>query len=129
MSITFPTSPTIGQTFTEGLRTWIWDGVMWAFIVDIPPGPEGPAGPTGPQGVQGEPGSALKHVEIIGDGINSEYTITHNLNTFDVVVSIYDSGFGDALVFAGVKCLNENSIKVTFGQVAGVNHYRVVVLG
>jgi hypothetical protein len=29
MAVSFPASPTIGQTYTEGNRQWTWDGVAW----------------------------------------------------------------------------------------------------
>lgn len=29
MSLSFPPSPTVGQTYTNGLRTWTWTGVVW----------------------------------------------------------------------------------------------------
>lgn len=29
MAVDFPSSPTVGQTFTSGGATWIWDGVKW----------------------------------------------------------------------------------------------------
>ena len=29
MSVNFPTSPTINQTYTYGARSWIWSGVYW----------------------------------------------------------------------------------------------------
>jgi hypothetical protein len=29
MAIDFPTSPTVGQIFTGGGATWVWDGVKW----------------------------------------------------------------------------------------------------
>jgi hypothetical protein len=28
-AINFPDSPTIGEEFTSGNRTWIWDGTVW----------------------------------------------------------------------------------------------------
>ena len=29
MSLTFPTSPTVGDTYTVGARTWTWSGTIW----------------------------------------------------------------------------------------------------
>jgi hypothetical protein len=29
MSLTFPASPTIGDTYTVGARTWTWSGTIW----------------------------------------------------------------------------------------------------
>jgi hypothetical protein len=29
MPILFPTSPTVGQVFTEGGRSWVWSGATW----------------------------------------------------------------------------------------------------
>ena len=28
-TIDFPTSPTVGQSYTFGTRTWTWDGSGW----------------------------------------------------------------------------------------------------
>ena len=28
-AINFPDSPTVGEEFTSGSRTWIWDGTVW----------------------------------------------------------------------------------------------------
>lgn len=53
--INFPTSPTIGQTFNGGGRTWTWDGTAWvpSPLMTGATGPTGPTGPTGAQGIQG----------------------------------------------------------------------------
>jgi hypothetical protein len=29
MALSFPLSPTIGNTYTAGARTWTWDGTIW----------------------------------------------------------------------------------------------------
>jgi hypothetical protein len=28
-SIDFPNSPTVGQVFTSGTRSWVWTGTVW----------------------------------------------------------------------------------------------------
>lgn len=43
----FPANPTVGQVFTNGLNTYIWDGSRWELYRA---GPDGPTGPVGPQG-------------------------------------------------------------------------------
>jgi hypothetical protein len=64
MPIDFPASPTIGQQFTSGPRTWEWNGTAWLLIANGiagptgPTGPSGPAGATGPTGPQGSTGPA-----------------------------------------------------------------------
>ena len=36
MAIDFPNSPTTGDTYTAGDRTWIWDGTVWASYGNFP---------------------------------------------------------------------------------------------
>ncbi len=47
MPLIFPGNPTVGQTYTVGVRTWIWSGTRWS--------PEGPdiIDVTGPPGATG----------------------------------------------------------------------------
>lgn len=77
MAIDFPNSPSVGQTFSIGVRTWTYDGVKWSLtsygIVGATGpqgsigstgatggiGAQGPTGPTGPQGSSGVPSGVL----------------------------------------------------------------------
>ena len=61
MAINFPTSPVLNETYTEGQRTWKFNGTAWDLDTSLlpvgPTGPTGPGGtgPTGPTGPQGDP--------------------------------------------------------------------------
>jgi microcystin-dependent protein len=44
---TFPLSPTVGQTFQNGLNWYQWNGTRWVLYRAGPLGPTGPSGPTG----------------------------------------------------------------------------------
>jgi hypothetical protein len=61
-AVDFPNSPSVGNTFSSGGRTWIWTGVVWNSVdtdtVTGPTGPQGPTGPTGATGATGPTGAA-----------------------------------------------------------------------
>jgi hypothetical protein len=45
MTLAFPSAPTVGDKYTEGSRTWSWDGVKWALDRPASAGPGGGALP------------------------------------------------------------------------------------
>lgn len=65
-AIDFPNSPTNGQTYTNGIQTYRWNGTAWRLVRTSAVGPTGPTGatgapsnvtgPTGPTGAQGATG-------------------------------------------------------------------------
>lgn len=57
MPLDFPDSPTNGQTFTSGVRTWTYDGTVWNLTSYGAQGPQGPTGSQGSTGTQGPTGS------------------------------------------------------------------------
>jgi hypothetical protein len=65
MSISFPTSPSIGQIYVLPTgESWKWNGSAWQTLGSPGPtgsGPAGVTGPTGPQGIQGPTGSQGLH--------------------------------------------------------------------
>lgn len=49
MAINFPTNPTLDEVYTEGDRSWKWNGSAWDLNTSLLPlGPTGPTGPAGP---------------------------------------------------------------------------------
>lgn len=56
-AINFPAPTSVGEEFTAGGSTWIWDGTAWISKRVGPSGPTGPVGPTGPTGATGALGS------------------------------------------------------------------------
>lgn len=54
MPISFPTSPSLNDTYTYSGKTWTWNGSQWQANAT----PAGPTGPTGAQGVTGPTGAS-----------------------------------------------------------------------
>ena len=69
------------------------------------------------------------YVTTIGDGANVTYVVTHALNTWDVLVQVYDLGVSPAeLVDATVVISGANTVTITFDTIAAIDQYRVMVL-
>lgn len=105
-----PTEKTAGRFIynTTSKSFKYCDGTSWLAV-----------GTGGVSGIQ-------KHIENVGDGAATGYTITHNLNTEDITVSLYE---GKKTVFSEVEILDENSIKVSFSKALAINAVKVVIIG
>jgi hypothetical protein len=68
-----------------------------------------------------------KYATNVGDGTNTSYTITHNLATRDVIVTLYDNSSPYAEVMADVEHSTTNTITLLFSVAPTTNKYRVVV--
>ena len=68
-----------------------------------------------------------KYAANVGDASATSYTITHNLNTRDVIVSLYDNSSPYAEVIADVQHSTVNTITLLFSVAPTLNQYRVVV--
>jgi hypothetical protein len=72
---------------------------------------------------------AQKHEELIGDGVETTFVVTHDLNTSAVVVSIIEVATGE-VVLVDWEITSADSITITFGATTpGADAFRVVVIG
>lgn len=69
-----------------------------------------------------------KFAANIGNGSSTTLTVTHNLNTLDVQVQIYEVS-GGATVMADVVRTGVNAVDVIFAVAPTTNQYRAVVQG
>jgi hypothetical protein len=68
-----------------------------------------------------------KYATAFGDGSATSYTITHNLGTRDVIVSVYEASGSYAEVICDVNHATTNTITLLFSIAPTSNQYRVVV--
>jgi hypothetical protein len=68
-----------------------------------------------------------KYATNVGNGALTSITVTHNLNTRDVIVSLYDNASPYAEVMADVEHTTTNTITLLFSVAPTTDKYRVVV--
>ena len=73
-------------------------------------------------------GFTKKAVASVGNGTNTSFAVTHNLNTRDVVVNVYDNATFDTVEVDVVRT-DVNNVTVSFATAPASNAYRVVVIG
>ena len=100
-----------------------------------PPGPVGATGPTGPIGATGPVGATgpsgvpapINSYSAVVPAGSQSTTITHNLNTLDVLVQVYEISTGDS-VLCGISRASVNSVVLDFSVEPDLNEYKVVVI-
>lgn len=85
------------------------------------------------ENVQDTTGRGLIHKKtftILGDGSdNKTFTLSHNMNTRDIVISVYDTRTNQ-LVFVTCTNINENTTTISFpNNLEEGENYRVILLG
>ncbi len=72
--------------------------------------------------------TARKASAAIGDGSSTTLTFTHNLNTQDIAVSVYDTSTRTGVICDWVAN-GVNTVQLTFGTAPTSGQYRVTVVG
>jgi hypothetical protein len=67
------------------------------------------------------------YTETIGDGTNSTYTVTHNLNTKDIVVTVRDANSPYDFVNVRWEATTENTVVLDFSAVVSPSSRRVFI--
>jgi hypothetical protein len=72
---------------------------------------------------------ARKHSVAVGDGSNTSYTVTHNLGTRDVMVSVRETSSPYAKVEPDIAMTTTNTVTISFAVAPTSNQYTVTVIG
>lgn len=80
---------------------------------------------------QGETILPKAHVfsQVIGNGSLKEFTITHNLNTKKVMVSVVETADDYEVFIPDVEIDTMNTLVVKFAEAPALNEYTVIVIG
>jgi hypothetical protein len=71
---------------------------------------------------------ARKHVELVGNGVSTTITVTHNLGTEDVVVSVRDNST-KIVVYPDIAIVDANNVAVIFRDAPAEESFSAVVIG
>lgn len=72
--------------------------------------------------------SVRKFVQNIGDGKQTEFEVTHNLGTKDVIVTMFQNDTGEE-IFTGCTVITDNIVKLSFDEPPADSIFRVVIIG
>jgi hypothetical protein len=65
---------------------------------------------------------------IIGNGTDNEFTFTHNFNTKDILISVYDSNNYGLVTISSVN-IDDNNTRISFPNILNIGeNYRVILM-
>nr|WP_309101688.1 hypothetical protein [Fredinandcohnia onubensis] len=70
-----------------------------------------------------------KYAVNIGNGTATSFTVTHNLGSQDITVTLRENASPYNVVFTDIQITDANNIKLLFAQAPSLNQYKVVIVG
>ena len=126
-------SSTAGQIlFSAGTGSASWGALDLAdadAVTNQLPVAHGGTGAADAAGAKSNLGFMTRYSADFGAAATTDYTITHNLNTRDVIVMIHENGAGYPVVMADVEITTVNTVTIRLSTAPSTNQYRVVVIG
>jgi hypothetical protein len=110
-ALNFPNSPSVSQIHTENNKSWMWDGTSWLSVTAVTPG-----------------GSMTGYTGSIGDNSNTTFTITHDLNSDNIMTAVKEQSSG-YFVYPDVKYVASNQVVVEFENAPTTDQYQIYVIG
>lgn len=72
--------------------------------------------------------TAREYAASIGNGSDTDITVTHNLNSQDVIVQVREVGSPYAVVIPDIEMATVNTVILRFGTAPTSNQYRVLIM-
>lgn len=72
-------------------------------------------------------GRGLEYAADIGDGVNTQYTVSHSFGSRDVQVIVRENSGAYRVVEAGLSMPTTNTVQVDFASAPSLNAYRVYI--
>lgn len=82
-----------------------------------------------PATLAGYANKKLKKVQAIGDGSATQYDVTHNFGTYDLVVSVFRNSAPYDDVITDVERSDTNTVRIRFASAPAANAFKVVIIG
>jgi len=70
---------------------------------------------------------AKKFVMVIGDGINTDYSVTHGFSSLNLLTQVYDY-FSETLVYPSIQNTDMNNTLIHFKNPPSLSSYKVVIV-
>ena len=99
-----------------------------SFVTSVPLA-NGGTGSTTAAGARSNLGATTKVSASIGDGSATSIVVTHNLNTRDLSVSLFEVAAPYAQVFTDVELTTADTLTLAFSVAPSASQYRVVIIG